>query len=1396
MPSSEYFHSETLSSFEKLEELEIATLSPSSAVDSHFLSGEISLVWPYSSLTRQFSVQLCDSDISKRIAKGQIKLVFEGKSLGRAANELMSSGDKLRIALKGSQVVRCQPDAKSEFDSDWICVWEHGALVQVNDNAPQQLIPENIVEDDEDRSASSDVEDDEWMATVSSPMTPSRTASANVSITRSSSAAGTAGSNIWFTPPDILRRRERPSSDDTFSSGAFLEFDDDMAGPLRKRSKRSPSSSEWVYDDSSTLQERRILQDEHTLATPVAQQSSDANPEQLSSPVVRGIDVTNLSFSGPIDASIPGPVTHSTEPLILRPTGPAELLHGENELYRDLMRQKVFEESHASRSRQARDQSMMDDISVVTQAGSVADQESVSHEDQDWRSENLERAQSNLYHEILLAKLRDPGSKSGITSSLATIADGFTTSAEGSDGDKSGDDAKPIKLSEELIQTQHHYVTLEDASEPEGEDIISRYPANGQQQRVPCPVEESAREYIDTMHDTQDETLAMELPHVRIVPEPSPQPLRTESEPLAIANPEADNVPESADLDYVMVDICAATRDLSQPASGAFLDLTKVDSAIPATKEETVMDMSTEPERSQSLTATEVIDSQRSAVPMATSSGHQLTLEDVVDESHIPEVVRNDELPPNPLLSLSTMRESNKVEVVSIPAVFHDNHKYQQLEQKSSHITCSDGPMEGLRSRFPEVYALSALQTNHGALEVSSCLPQQKETSGSIIKEHAVSETVLSELSQAKSHFLGSTHPEIADMENETVDAESIHNTPLIETIMTPLTSRAYLSQDIAPAPFNAFPALENVLDDEVVNEDDVVEVSYVEVTDYAAEDAAIGNVHSKTKTGKLEIIISKGNVTYVEDEVVTTDVETRTPEEVALEIMADGNPAVIVPPEENLASESLTGNEENASKEEGDAATSHVDFGTEHPAPLYGQGERMADDDAKLRDEMQALAAQALLQQAAALERELDNAESTDEEEGFASQAEDLISSPSSSGSDEGMALAEEEITPNQHHISLSSSGTPAPPKARQEIIDIDSDTSEEGREDRMQIGANTEDDGGNSDPEHVVEPRQKEPEGQEPEGQEPSEIKVEVASNPSLEEQTAIKGAAISTVDYALQQLDSSIGQLEAQAEIYLKPAESGHEESSCQHEEQDDDDSYSSSSMLHGDVVGENVDAIDSEEKRLRELEEGIVDGRTTESATSVSVDRYLESNSLKEPHSVTVRYAPDESKKGEGRMAVGLNTPISDYPALDLIGFQYLGDFIGAVKSATQIRWTEADNDKLGETSGRHCYVYIHIADPSYPRGETLTVYVSRMFEQALPIVHPGDVVLFRNFSVTMRKSKFVAISKLESAWAVWKFPSDGNSEPVVEVRGPPVEYGEHESNYATKLRRWYLSTISD
>ncbi|KAK9240179.1 hypothetical protein V1525DRAFT_396187 [Lipomyces kononenkoae] len=1306
MPSSESLN-DALSSFDKLQELDIASLSPTSATDSHFLSGEISLIWPYSSVTHQFSVQLCDSDISKRISKGQIKLVFGGNTFGRAAGELINSGDKLRIALKGSKIVEPESTA-SEFDSDWMCVWENGVLVQVNDSAPVQIVPDSDVNENETKLESSDVADDEWLAAISSPATPSaQIISRNISIAPSSSI-GTP--SLWFTPPDILRRRPRPSSDDTFSSGAFLEFEDEMAGPLRKRSKHSRSSSEWVYDDG-TLQTSKILDVERDPTMLVAKVGSESSPVQLLSSGASVTDVPDESLSARVIASNRFKVSDGADASTLGPRESAELLH--DELYRDLMRQKAVDGSPPSE--QKGEHSVMDDSTFVAQAGSVVDQESIAQEDQDTRSENLEKAQSKVYYEILQSKLQNPRSHSGITSSAATAFDGFTGSVEGSDRAKSVDE-NSIKSAAEPIHVRPHHVVLESAPESDIEDIIPPYPGIGPSAIVRSPFPGSTGEYIG--HTPGEDRTSLALSQTDSELHEAPESPAAESGRIAPAD--VSTTPGSADGN-VAIDIMSATLgDLPQSAAKS-LAQAKHYVGDRAAAEETVVDVSVEAEQSQSITTTEVIDSQRSAFLLATISGQEATPEDIADDIDMLDATR------------SVFQAESEVPDVSL------------------------GPLQ------------------HEAVPRSS---------PPIIKEQAApSQSALGEpQSLPKSHSLTQTQPEIADLEDGLVDAETVHNTPLIETILTPMMNIADFPQDIEPPTSNAFPTLEHVLDGVVVNQNDVIEASFTEVIDDALTGTTTGGV--LTSYERLEVVIAKDDVVYVEDEVVRIDVEN--PDSAAAVTVVSPDDAVLISPE-TTRGESTTGNEVHDGKEGVDPGIYMMDFATQTPVPLYDEDQLSVESVAKVAtDELRALATQVLLQQAASELQAGDSDDGAEEDEGeeeFASQAGDATSSSSESESDEDTFALEEEITAGQRPIPLKSFGNSDLPTTPMEIIDIDSDTSKGSGETQPQQSAIVEDEQDTESHEQSAVPHYDKLNEQE----------VEEGRISHVENQIEPQLPLISAEAYVLEQLDTSIGQLESQAESYLSSATLADEGSRDQYEQQNDDDSYSTSDMIDSEIEGEDVNAIGAEEKRLRKLEEGIVDGAATRKSSSVSNGPGADGDSLDRTHFLAVDSAAEERAKGKGRMLAGLTTPISDYPALEVINLQYLGDFIGAVTSVTPTKWVESVNQN--ELTGRQYYVHISITDPSYRRRDTLTVYVSRMFEQALPIVQPGDIVLFRNFYISMRKSKFMALSNLESAWAVWKFPSSGDAEPTVEMRGPPVEFGEQESAYAKKLRQWYLSTVS-
>jgi Telomeric single stranded DNA binding POT1/CDC13 len=97
-------------------------------------------------------------------------------------------------------------------------------------------------------------------------------------------------------------------------------------------------------------------------------------------------------------------------------------------------------------------------------------------------------------------------------------------------------------------------------------------------------------------------------------------------------------------------------------------------------------------------------------------------------------------------------------------------------------------------------------------------------------------------------------------------------------------------------------------------------------------------------------------------------------------------------------------------------------------------------------------------------------------------------------------------------------------------------------------------------------------------------------------------------------------------------------------------------------------------------------------------------------------------------------------------------------------------------------GSRYILSLAITDPSI--SSSINVTILRPFETALPVVSDGDGILLRGFKVTSQKRKLLLQSTDVSSWAVFK--SDGE----VEVRGPPVEYGQGEVRGIETLKRWW------
>jgi hypothetical protein len=88
----------------------------------------------------------------------------------------------------------------------------------------------------------------------------------------------------------------------------------------------------------------------------------------------------------------------------------------------------------------------------------------------------------------------------------------------------------------------------------------------------------------------------------------------------------------------------------------------------------------------------------------------------------------------------------------------------------------------------------------------------------------------------------------------------------------------------------------------------------------------------------------------------------------------------------------------------------------------------------------------------------------------------------------------------------------------------------------------------------------------------------------------------------------------------------------------------------------------------------------------------------------------------------------------------------------------------------------------ISDPSI--STSITVTISRPFKLALPVISSGDGILLRGFKVTSQKRKLLLQSTDASSWAVFK------SNGEVQIRGPPVEYGEGEAQEIESLKLWW------
>jgi hypothetical protein len=168
------------------------------------------------------------------------------------------------------------------------------------------------------------------------------------------------------------------------------------------------------------------------------------------------------------------------------------------------------------------------------------------------------------------------------------------------------------------------------------------------------------------------------------------------------------------------------------------------------------------------------------------------------------------------------------------------------------------------------------------------------------------------------------------------------------------------------------------------------------------------------------------------------------------------------------------------------------------------------------------------------------------------------------------------------------------------------------------------------------------------------------------------------------------------------------------------------------------------------------------------------------------------------------SIGLSTPVSYYtPLRDLAYFINRSAQFHTSSNPDVLALVTSNTTppKRAPKGPKQWNISLHITDLSlFP--ESRTVQVFRAYSSALPVAAVGDVVLLRGFSVKSLNRKPMLVSTDESSWSVWRYSSPvrrakntafGEIRAREEVKGPAVETGEGEWKEVERIRGWYVST---
>ncbi|KAF2179889.1 hypothetical protein K469DRAFT_797835 [Zopfia rhizophila CBS 207.26] len=214
-----------------MERIPIAELTPElPSLESKQFKAVVTLLWPYSSSTRQCALLLAEPDFRLRRKKGQVRVRFSGPSAKALATTGIGIGDEVTLGLCGAQFVQEDREVRTPGKSiDWELSFTQRLVVEISQ--------------DGDGIANLDVDDP---APIPCPESPVRRPP--VATPFKGPAPTPSVAQQWFSPAFI----KRALSDGSFFEAGYdplaqdLEYDDE--GHKKKRRRKSYKDwGVWTY---------------------------------------------------------------------------------------------------------------------------------------------------------------------------------------------------------------------------------------------------------------------------------------------------------------------------------------------------------------------------------------------------------------------------------------------------------------------------------------------------------------------------------------------------------------------------------------------------------------------------------------------------------------------------------------------------------------------------------------------------------------------------------------------------------------------------------------------------------------------------------------------------------------------------------------------------------------------------------------------------------------------------------------------------------------------------------------------------------------------------------------------------------------------------------------------